>query len=102
MKPKDSKDFDNIPIYIDVSKVPTHRTESLSDTVSVDYDEDGEICGIEVSENYGMDYGAETVVGIETDEINMDEIIDMFMINDFEKELSEIFGKFPPTVMGIA
>ena len=102
MNTKNNKNFDNTPIYIDVSEVPTHRTESLSDTVSVDYDEDGEICGIAVSENYGMDYGAEMVVDIKTDGINMDKILDRVMVDEFERELFEIYGKILPTEMGIA
>jgi hypothetical protein len=86
------------PIYIDVTDNGAVATEDISDTVSIDYDSDGDICGVEITEHTGLDFDGEMVIGIKTDGINMDDKFEEYSVI---REMVEKYGCVPGQV-GIA
>ncbi len=68
------------PLYIDVTDNGAVATEDISDTVSIDYDSDGNICGVEITEHTGLDFDGEMVIGIKTDGINMDDKFEEYSV----------------------
>tara|TARA_B100000029_G_scaffold462269_1_gene494646 strand:+ start:511 stop:789 length:279 start_codon:yes stop_codon:yes gene_type:complete len=83
------------PIYIDVTDDAVETTERISDKVSIDYNCKGEVCGVEVLENTGMDFDGEMVIGIKTDNINQDELVEE--LNNM-REIVKNYGCIPGQV----
>jgi len=88
----------NKPIYIDVTDDAVETTESISDTVTIDYNCKGEVCGVEITENTGMDFDGEVVVGIKTDGINQDELAVVWNEINIVREMVEKYGCIPGQV----
>ena len=86
------------PLYIDVTDDAVETTERISDTVFIDYDSDGNICGVEITEHTGLDFDGEMVIGIKTDGINQDELADEWNEINIVREMVEKYGCIPGQV----